>query len=88
MITDLTLQAIRAEGFSQDRKWGEQNHDPAVWIAILTEEVGELAQAVLADRFNPADHDSHHDSMEIEAIQVAAVAAQFVEFLSRRGGAR
>ena len=83
-ISDLTLQAVRAEGFSQDRKWGEQNHDPAVWLAILTEEVGELAQAILADRFGAGDHDSHHVSMETEAIQVAAVAAHFVEYLSRR----
>lgn len=89
MITDLTLAAIRAEGYSQDLKWGEQNHDPAVWLAILTEEVGELAQAILADRSGGTDHDSHHDSMEIEAIQVAAVAAQFIEYLARRkmGGA-
>jgi len=87
MISDLTLAAIRAEGWSQDRKWGEQNHDPSVWLAILTEEVGELAQAMLADRFaagEPGMHDSHHVSMEIEAIQVAAVAAHFIEFLARR----
>ena len=93
MISDLTLSAIQAEGWSQDRKWGKQNHDPSVWLAILTEEVGELAQAILADRFDSGRdeklHDSHHVSMEIEAIQVAAVAAHFVEYLSRRkiGGA-
>jgi len=87
MITDLTLKAIQAEGYKQDAKWGEQNHDPSVWLAILTEEVGELAQAIIADRFaddEPGMHDSHHVSMEIEAIQVAAVAAHFVEFLARR----
>ena len=88
MITGLTLNAIMAEGMKQDHKWGEQNHDPAVWLAILTEEVGELAQAILADRFDSGRdeklHDSHHVSMETEAIQVAAVAAHFVEYLSRR----
>jgi len=88
MISDLTLQAVRAEGILQDHKWGEQNHDPAVWLAILAEEVGELAQAILADRFDRGHdikmHDSRYESMEKEAIQVAAVAAQFIEFLARR----
>jgi NTP pyrophosphatase (non-canonical NTP hydrolase) len=88
VISELTLSAIRAEAMRQDAKWGEQNHDPEVWLAILTEEVGELAQAMLADRFDSGRdekmHDSHHDTMEIEAIQIAAVSAQFVEFLSRR----
>ena len=93
MISDLTLTAIKAESFSQDRKWGEQNHTPGIWLSILVEEVGELAQAILADRFDSGRdeklHDSHHDSMETEAIQIAAVAGQFVEFLARRktGGA-
>lgn len=88
MISELTLAAIKAEGMRQDAKWGEQNHEPEVWLSILTEEVGELAQAMLADRFDSGRdeklHDSHHDSMEIEAIQAAAVAAHFVEFLARR----
>lgn len=87
MISELTLAAVKAEAMAQDVKWGEQNHEPEIWLAILVEEVGELAQAMLADRFaatEPGMHDSHHDSMEIEAIQVAAVTCQFVEFLARR----
>jgi NTP pyrophosphatase (non-canonical NTP hydrolase) len=87
MISELTLSAIKGEGMKQDCKWGEQNHEPEIWLAILTEEVGELAQAMLADRFSatePGMHDSHHDSMEAEAIQIAAVAAHFIEYLARR----
>lgn len=84
-ISRLTLTAIQAEGMKQDLKWGEQNGDPTEWLAILVEEVGELAQAILADRSdNPEMHDSHHESMEMEAIQIAAVAAHFIEYLSRR----
>lgn len=87
MITELTLTAIQAESMSQDLKWGEQNHEPEVWLSILVEEVGELAQAMLAARFDSKRsvkmHDSHHVSMETEAIQVAAVAAHFIEYLSR-----
>jgi NTP pyrophosphatase (non-canonical NTP hydrolase) len=88
VISNLTLVAIRDEGVRQDRKWGEQNHSPDIWLSILTEEVGELAQAILADRFDTGRdeklHDSHHDSMAAEAIQIAAVAAHFVEYLARR----
>lgn len=87
MISDPVMARILMEGLAQDHKWGEQNHEPEIWLAILTEEVGELAQAMLADRFadtEPGMHDSHHESMETEAIQIAAVAAQFAEFMHRR----
>ena len=83
MITPLTLQAIEAESYSQDRKWGQQNHSPELWLAILVEEVGELAQAILANEFDPNDHNSHHEGMETEAIQIAAVAGQFIECIAR-----
>lgn len=88
-ISNLTLQAIRAEAFKQDAKWGEQNGEPMEWLAILVEEVGELAQAILADlSATPEMHDSHHESMEIEGIQIAAVAAQMVDAFARRQIAR
>jgi NTP pyrophosphatase (non-canonical NTP hydrolase) len=84
-ISNLTLAAIEAEGHSQDLKWGEQNGPPTEWLAILVEEVGELAQAILADHSaTPEMHDSHHVSMETEAIQIVVVAAHFIEYLSRR----
>lgn len=62
------------EVYRQDCKWGEQNHDDEVWLAILMEEVGELAEAVLHKRFGgpAAEH------VEAEAVQVAAVAMQMV----------
>lgn len=31
----------------QKEKWGTQDHLPYTWIAILTEEVGEVCQAAL-----------------------------------------
>lgn len=79
-ITDVIDEMHR-----QDQKWGQQNCDPTVWLTILTEEVGELAQAIQADLFGKADHSSHSGSMREEAIQVAAVAVQFVGYLARRG---
>jgi NTP pyrophosphatase (non-canonical NTP hydrolase) len=65
---------------SQNRKWGEQNHDMPTWLAILHEETGELSQAVLHAKFGgPAARDLFK-----EAVQVAAVALQIVEFLIRK----
>ena len=79
------LAAVVAERHRQDEKWGEQNHDPAVWLAILTEEVGELAEAVLYDYSGGDERNhTHSESMRAEAVQVAAVAVQFVEYLDRR----
>jgi NTP pyrophosphatase (non-canonical NTP hydrolase) len=61
------------------RKWGEQNHDPITYLAVLVEEVGELAQAGLHLRFGGPKAEGLRD----EAVQVAAVALAIVECLDR-----
>jgi NTP pyrophosphatase (non-canonical NTP hydrolase) len=73
---------ILAERTRQDSKWGQQNHDPITWSAILTEECGEFAQAALHHRFGgPAA-----EGLRVEAVQVAAVALAIVECLDRNTG--
>ena len=65
---------VRSERIRQDRKWGEQNHTPMKWLAILGEEIGEANKAILENslmRYND------------ELIQVAAVAVSAVESLAR-----
>lgn len=49
------LDDIDDERKRQNVKWGDQsgNTNP-VWVAILTEEVGEVAQAVLKSQWLPA----------------------------------
>lgn len=54
------FEEIQEERTRQDNKWGEQNHKPIEWIAILTEKVGEVANCQI------------HKYRE-ELIQVAAV---------------
>lgn len=83
MDGDLARTIARAhvdeERRRQDEKWGEQNHDPFVWLGVLSEEVGEFAQAALHARFGgPADI-----GLVNEAIQVAAVALAIVECAER-----
>lgn len=69
---------VMYERAKQEAKWGCQNHvTPAQWLAILTEEVGEVAKEVadarLAD-FRPEEYRQ-------ELVQVAAVAVAAVEAL-------
>jgi NTP pyrophosphatase (non-canonical NTP hydrolase) len=75
-----TLDVLR-ERARQDGKWGEQNHDPILWSAILTEEVGEYTQAALHHRFGG------HKAVKLrdEAVQVAAVALAIIECIDRNG---
>lgn len=70
----------------QDDKWGEQNHDPIVWQGILGEEFGELCQAINETHFDNGPEERKkggYVNMRTEAIQVAAVAVSFIEYLDR-----
>ncbi len=76
-MTDKTLQAINKERMRQDEKWGEQNHNPFVWLAILGEEYGESCKAALEF---PVDYSNYRK----ELIEVAAVAIAAIESLDRQ----
>jgi NTP pyrophosphatase (non-canonical NTP hydrolase) len=75
--------AINTERISQDAKWGEQNHFPPIWTSILGEEYGELCEAINETIFNNGTDRGGYANMRKEAIQVAAVAVAFLEFLER-----
>jgi NTP pyrophosphatase (non-canonical NTP hydrolase) len=65
----------------QDMKWGEQNHDLTVWLTVLTEEVGEVAEAILTNRSDPSWENVA--AVRDELVQVAAVAVATIEFIDR-----
>ena len=71
-----SLTMTHAERLRQLKKWGPQHHDLPTWIAILTEEVGELSAEVLKARFEGVVTE---DAIIAEAIQVAAVALAIVQ---------
>lgn len=73
---------INVERDRQDKKWGVQNHDGPTWLAILSEEVGELSRCILHAKFGG----SEADKVLEEAVQVAAVAKAIVECLLRNDG--
>jgi NTP pyrophosphatase (non-canonical NTP hydrolase) len=73
------LTDVLQERERQEKKWGEQNHDPFAYLAILMEEVGEFSEAALHLRFGGPEA----FGMRTEAVQVAAVALAIVECLDR-----
>lgn len=84
MTRDAIWQAILAERHTQSIKWGPPHPwgqgdcssphvDQTVKVAVLTEEVGEVARAVL---------DANMDNLRAELIQVAAVAVAILEGLN------
>lgn len=73
-LIDVMIERVR-----QDTMWGEQNHAPYKYLAILLEEVGEAAKA-----FNDTREGKDTlDHCREEIIQVAAVAVAMAECLDR-----
>ena len=74
----VALLDLNTERKRQDQKWGEQNHEPMKWLAILGEEYGEACAAILDNR--EPEPWRYRD----ELVQVAAVAVAAVEAFDRR----
>lgn len=75
------MAEVEREMERQDTKWGVQNHGPHHWNTIITEELGESAEAIFAveslQNFAAAKH------YATELVHVAACAIQAVETLRR-----
>ena len=77
------VDKVIAERIRQNEKWGyPQNNTPFEWVSILTEEVGEMAQAT-NDAFMGQIKSNQTDKIVHEAIQIAAVAVAIIEHLSK-----
>ena len=70
--TDI-LDSIENERSRQDVKWGGEFEDRhhSYWLTILTEEIGEIAQAILT---------GYNENLQEELIQSAAVIVSWLEF--------
>jgi hypothetical protein len=72
---------VLAETGCQDLKWGKNRDLPDYeWLAILSEEVGEVAQAALQTQYGGP----HAGTVRKELVQVAAVALQWIANIDRR----
>jgi hypothetical protein len=88
--TPRALADVLAERFRQEKKWGQQDHDPCVYLTILGEEYGEMCRAAIearvAFRKVPSSgvlYDEHIRHLREEAVQTAAVALAIIECLDR-----
>lgn len=82
MISPDIINDIRAERIKQYAKWGDQSSLlDFIWSTILTEEVGEAAQAVMDNHFEG----EHAGTLRMELVQVAAVAVAWIEAIDKRG---
>ena len=78
VIQQRLLSGIVAERQAQDKKWGDQRGLPRErWATILTEEVGEIARAIL---------ENDTPGLKTELIQLAAVSVAFAEALEDVNG--
>lgn len=74
-LLDKALTDVVSERHRQDRKFNDSPYWPdnfGVKLSILTEEVGEVAKAIL-------ENGESSDELRDELIQVAAVAVKWVE---------
>ena len=65
------IEEVLEERRNQDERWGEKNHMPLVWLAILSEEIGEAAKAVLEQ----STKNYRKEMVQIAAVAVAAIQA-------------
>lgn len=90
---DKAIRAITGERHASHATWGKQRIGIEVWNLVLTEEVGEFAQATLRLRQHLIAHREHGTQaypgavidlmrdMRAEMIQVANVAISTIEQL-------
>jgi NTP pyrophosphatase (non-canonical NTP hydrolase) len=67
----MVIKEVLEERRRQDGRWGEQNHSPLVWLAILSEEAGEAAKAVLERKWE----DYRKEMIQVAAVAIAAAQA-------------
>lgn len=76
LMNDVNVDVYK-ERDRQNQKWGLQRHDMGTWLMILTEEVGEVAQAMQEGMVSQKETDANN--LYKELIQVAAVASAIAE---------
>lgn len=78
------VYALIAERGAQDKKWGpEQDNPHEVWHLIISEELGEVAEAILDLRAKSGGWGSARcwDHIRFEAVQVMASACAYIEWI-------
>jgi len=84
-VEDYLLCEVEYEIESSNKKFGEQNHSPAEWLAILGEEFGEAAKEVVEASASKSliNKTTRYKNLRKELIQTACVALKMVQSLDR-----
>jgi hypothetical protein len=72
---DPVLADVKRQRIKQLAKWGTQDHDPKMWVAILGEEFGEVCKEVAETHVKPFDRAAYRK----ECLHTAAVALAMVQ---------
>lgn len=72
---DKTIERVMQENDRQLLKWGVQTRSSFEWMTYITEEVGELAQAVSEFEYR----EGKKEDVRKEAIHVASLALKIAE---------
>ena len=78
-ISELILKLVELEDKKQVDKWGIQTRTAFEWMCYLTEEVGELAQAIAEEHYR----DGTLQQAAYEAVQVATLALKIATFYKK-----
>jgi|GEM_PF-3341628 len=86
LSTNAVIDDVIQERKHQDIKWGQENHCLPLWTSIIGEEYGELCQAIYETILPTQGREPKggYNNMRTEAIQLAAVAIKFIEYLDRK----
>lgn len=76
IIQKRVIDKVVKERDNQDERWGVRDQHPSIWLTILTEELGEVANEICEAAFNNEDLS---DNYEKELVQVIAVAMAALE---------
>ncbi len=76
-VLNREFDKIQDEHWQQVRKWGIQKRTLFEWMTFLTEEVGELAEAISEQQYRTGTY----EEIEKEAVQVAALACKIIRII-------
>lgn len=75
------FRLVMIENYEQIKKWGIQESTSFEWLAYLTEELGELSEAISEHEYRQG---TKNDVVK-EAIQVATLALKIAEMYKKEG---
>ena len=80
--SDMHRERIRAHDKHKDKPGGSmemKDHDDPDWLAVLTEELGEVAKVLCDHRHGLMDDDGRDEELREELIQLGAMCAAWVD---------